>query len=118
MASGTIGFTDSCNLIPLRSADLLVSGTATAETTVNLSESVYNFAMLTYRLRDTNGDVCAITTIPSGVAINLTIYLYGKDSSTWGRVYISSNATQVTYNRTSATTQKIEVLGVGRIITP
>lgn len=53
--------------------------------------------------------------MPTILLRNLTAKIYGESSAQWGSALLSSDYTQMTFNRTSANTTRITVYGNIRV---
>ena len=94
--------------------DLLCDFTGTSETIVDLSDKGHipsRYSLIIAELYGPDG-VVGSTTFPAGMAAadGLKRYVYGSSAETWGRVGVGD--TNITCNRTSATTTSMKVYGI------
>ena len=88
----------------------------TSSATVNLTDSANKYLFVSFIVYDSNGQIINSVTVPTVYMHNTTTKIYGDSSSVWGSVSISDDYTQATFNRTSATTSKVRLIGTGKIL--
>lgn len=86
-----------------------------SQQTLTLSEPASNFLFLSIRLHGSDGSMVGSCTLPTILLRNLTAKIYGESSEQWGTALLSSDYTQITFNRTSANTSRITVYGNIRV---
>ena len=100
----------------IASYDELYDFSGTSSQTVNLDGTASNYCLLTFIVYDSGGQIVNAVTAPPIYFRNLTTKIYGETNSTWGSVKVSSDYTQATFNRTSATTTKVRLVGCIRLV--
>ena len=87
----------------------------TSSSTVNLVKAANKYLFVSFIIYDSNSQIVNAITAPPSYYRNLTAKIYGESSSQWGSVSVNSDYTQATFNRTSATTTKVRLIGIGEI---
>ena len=96
--------------------DELYNFTETTSKTRNLNYNASNYALLVMQVFDSDGNQIVAITQPTLAYRNINVKAYGSSSSQWGSFQLSSDYTQGTFNRTSANTSRVRVMGYGKII--
>lgn len=105
-----------CVYDAMKSYDELCDFSGVSSQTVNLDGTASNYCFLTFIVYDSDGQIVNAVTAPPVYFRNLTAKIYGDTNSTWGSVKVSSDYTQATFNRTSATTTKVRLLGCMKLV--
>lgn len=102
-------------LFRVQIAQELANFTGTVSTQVSLNISADHYSMLIMQLYDSDGNIVNAVTMPTIFFRNLTAKIYGSSSSQWGSFLLSSDYTKGTFNRTSANTNRVRILGYTRV---
>ena len=105
-----------CVYDAIASYDELCDFSGTSSQTVNLDGTASNYCFLTFIVYDSGGQIVNAVIAPPVYFRNLTVKIYGETNSTWGSVKVGSDYTQATFNRTSATTTKVRLLGCMKLV--
>lgn len=92
----------------------LYSFTGTTSTSVSLSESADNFALLIFAIYSSYGSIMNTAIATPSMMASKTTQIYGDSSSQWGSVNLDSGYASATFNRTSSTTSKVVLYGLMR----
>lgn len=103
------------HIAKIESETTLADFTGTTSTTVNLTDTASNYLFMSVVLYDQNGQIVSGVTMPPKFFRNVTAQIYGDSSAVWGTCLLSSDYTQATFNRTSASTSRIRVYGISKI---
>lgn len=96
----------------LDTEDFLAEFTGTVATSMNLNYNAGNYRLLIFAVYNTANDLIASATITPYYARNVPIKLFGDSSSQWGSVTLANDYASATFNRTSATTAKVRLIGI------
>ena len=92
----------------------IVGFAGTVSTSVDISSlPVSKFMLLALLLYDSNDQLVGSIVAPPLYFRNLTAKVYGESSSQWGSMNIASDYNSATFNRTSANTSKVRLVGIG-----
>lgn len=99
---------------------VLYDFTGSLSTVVTLGDDAENYQLLTMQLFDSGGNLANAVTQPPRIFRNTTAKIYGNSSSQWGSFKLETDGntgqlTKATFNRTSANTTKVRIIGCGKV---
>lgn len=100
--------------------NVLYEFTGTTSATVTLPEDAGQYQLLAFQIYDSNGDMINAVTLPPRIFRNTVVKIYGSSSSQWGSFKLEEDGgtgllTKGTFNRTSANTERVRVIGIGKV---
>lgn len=81
------------------------------EKTLDFNVNAQNCGLLLMQLFDSDGNIIATSMMSPDYFHNTTVKLYGSSSSQWGSFRLSDDYAKGTFNRTSANTSRIRIIG-------
>ena len=99
---------------------VLYEFTGTISTTVTLPEDAERYQLLAFQMFDSNRNMINAVTLPPKAFRNTVVKIYGSSSSQWGSFKLETDdgtglLTKCTFNRTTANTALVRVLGIGKV---
>lgn len=102
---------DARNITRVGNYQELADFYGTSQTTIQLTEDAQHYTMISMQLFNSNNEMVATNYMPTIYYHNLNIKLYGEGSSQWGSFQLSNDYLSGTFNRTSANTSHIKIIG-------
>lgn len=94
------------------STHVLAEFMGNTSTSVDLIYPASNYLFLSLMLYDNNNNVVGVFTTMPTYFRNLTYKVFGESSSQWGSMLLDADMDKATFNRTTANTSKVRLVGI------